>query len=421
MINTVLFFLHYMLLLLTGILLSFSFAGLSFSRKNCTCIGILFLSCGTLQFIIYLLCGEGTAWQIYPFITHIPIILILCTCFHLHVITAIAAVCSAYMCCQPSKWFGLLCETITGDPIAGQIVRLVSMIVVCIIVVLYLSEYLSRIYRKDARSALTFGILPIIYYLFDYSMGVYTNLWDTFNLTAIEFLPFLLSVVHLVFCVIYYKENESRTDAEAKEQIILLTVEEQAKELESLQQSALEIKILRHDMRLLLSNLLMSIENDDKETSRKLITSYIDSIEATALQQYCSNTTINYILSSFAGRCEHADTEFICQVHMDELYCDEVMLSTILSNALENALNAQKALPHGERKITLLLKSVDRKLLLSVKNPYKESPFFVDGMPVTQQKGHGYGTQSIRYLTERMGGNCQFTTEDHIFVLRVVI
>ena len=68
-----------------------------------------------------------------------------------------------------------------------------------------------------------------------------------------------------------------------------------------------------------------------------------------------------------------------------------------------------------------MLKKRNEKLLLSVKNPFGKTPVFADGIPVSDKKGHGYGTQSIALLTERMGGNYKFAIEDNKFVLMVVI
>ena len=97
------------------------------------------------------------------------------------------------------------------------------------------------------------------------------------------------------------------------------------------------------------------------------------------------------------------------------------MLSTLISNALDNALNAQLNLPPEKRNIDLMLKDSRGHLLLSIKNPYGEEPLFQDGIPIARQKDHGYGTKSIVYLSQKMGGNCQFTLHNDLFVLRVMI
>ena len=78
-------------------------------------------------------------------------------------------------------------------------------------------------------------------------------------------------------------------------------------------------------------------------------------------------------------------------------------------------------LPDNARYIELILKSSQGKLLLSVKNPIHSKPAFVNGLPVSNQKGHGYGTQSIRYMAEQLGGNYQFMVQEDTFITRIVI
>ena len=152
-----------------------------------------------------------------------------------------------------------------------------------------------------------------------------------------------------------------------------------------------------------------------------MISGFTSQVEAASLHRYCENDIINYILTNFENKCQESEITFQAAVEIQEFSVDEVLFSSIVSNALENALNAQTDLPSAERQIKLMLKNSDGKLLLSVKNPFKEKPVFIDGLPISGRKGHGYGTQSIRYMTERLGGNCQFTIQNDLFVVRVVI
>lgn len=50
-----------------------------------------------------------------------------------------------------------------------------------------------------------------------------------------------------------------------------------------------------------------------------------------------------------------------------------------------------------------------------------EKPIMADGMPHSSKAGHGFGTQSIRYVAEKLNGNCQFSVNDGWFILRVVL
>lgn len=61
------------------------------------------------------------------------------------------------------------------------------------------------------------------------------------------------------------------------------------------------------------------------------------------------------------------------------------------------------------------------KLLISIKNTFAEKPDLQDGLPQTKEKGHGFGTQSIRYVAERLNGNCQFTVDGDMFILRIIL
>ena len=103
----------------------------------------------------------------------------------------------------------------------------------------------------------------------------------------------------------------------------------------------------------------------------------------------------------------------------EQLDISEIDLSYILSNAIENAINAAKNA--DEKLIDIYMSKTSEKLLISVKNTFKEMPEMVNGIPTTSKEGHGYGTQSIRYTTEKLKGNCHFTVSGNLFVLQVII
>lgn len=382
---------------------------------------MFFSFCGLLQWVVFYLLGEQKTWELYPLIVHLPLGLALCLCFRKKVVTVLAAISLSYLCCQPSKWIGLLVEEITHNDIVVWSIRIFVVLIAAFVIICYLASFISEIFNKDIRSVLIFSCVPFIYYLFDYAVGVYTDLWINNYLIAAEFLPFFLCIVYMVFCVIYYKEYEKKADAERKEQIVRLTVQQQAKELEAVKKSNLETSLLRHDMRLLLSNLALCIEQNDKENSLKMISGFASQVDATSIHRYCKNDTINYILTNYENKCKEINARFQAIVTIEDISTDEVLLSSIISNALDNALNAQSKLPDSQRQIKLMLKDSNGKLLLSVKNSFKETPVFIDGIPISNKKGHGYGTQSIRYMTEKLGGKCQFTIQNDLFILRVVI
>ena len=419
--ETLLYYLHYGLLLLFGLVLSAAFSGVRLSKRSCAVFGALFLLCGMGQLGLFLVFHEDLVWKLYPLIVHLPTVLVLTLVFRKRISTTLAAVASAYLCCQPARWFGILVLALTGNPLLDLIVRVLVLVLTAVICLIFLSPSVSHIYNRNGRWVWIFGIIPLVYYAFDYAAGIYSDLWAQHRAVAAEFLPFFLCLGHMLFCLLYHREFIQTADAERKEQLIRVTAEQQAKEIEAIRRGDYELRLLRHDLRLLLNSLSMCIEEGDKETARTLIAGLTDKVDASSVKRWCGNDALNYLLSDYAAQCREQGTEFSAQVELTGELPDPVILCTILANGLDNALNAQKALPDGKRSIKLMLKTSGGKTLLSIKNPYLRKPSFVDGSPVSHRPGHGYGTQSIRYAAEQLGGKAQFTLEEDRFVLRVMI
>ena len=154
----------------------------------------------------------------------------------------------------------------------------------------------------------------------------------------------------------------------------------------------------------------------------KMLSGFNDLIETTYVESYCENEMLNYIISYIAAKCEKEQIRFEVNVKIPEtLPIDETILVSILSNGIENAINAQKTLPNEKKVIYLYLKTKEDKILLSIKNPFDKRPVFEEGMPISNNEGHGYGSRSIKYLTESLGGSCEFLVKDDLFVLRMVV
>lgn len=409
------------LLLAFGITLTAAFAGIRPSGQNVRILLALYVFSGILQLVIALTLSEDMLWRMYPLIAHLPLILLLRFVYRKPAVTAMAVTFTAYLCCQPAKWFGVLTYEIFQSTALEYGVRIVTLLFVGYVAVWHISSCLSEIFSKDRRSVLIFGIVPTVYYIFDYATAVYSDLWLRNVRVVVEFMPFFLAVTHVVFCFVYYREYEQKADALRKESIIRITMEQQAKEISAVKQSEQEIRLLRHDMRLLLSTLAISIENGETEKAQDIIAAHIARIDGTRLERFCNVEILNYVLSDYGAKCRQGSVAFRCDIELEKLDVDEILFCSILSNALDNAFNAQKLLPPDRRSIRVMLKYSGSKLLLSVKNPVGQPVHFANGLPVSDKKGHGYGTQSIRYMTERLGGNCQFSQQGDTFVLRVVL
>ena len=100
----------------------------------------------------------------------------------------------------------------------------------------------------------------------------------------------------------------------------------------------------------------------------------------------------------------------------DTLLFRDTELCSLLSNSLENAIHACERIPdRGKRIILLRMYSKNNKLCIDLRNRYQEEPVFQDGLPITKEKGHGFGIKSIVKIIEKHGGVYLFSIKEEWF------
>ena len=422
MLNSFFGILHHAVTLLFGVYISAAFLGIRMSRRNILILFGFSAAVGVISTLSYVFFGEAFTAQIYPLIIHLPLILFLTLVYKNTALRCVLAVLTAYLCCQISKWAGLVLLSITETEWVYYSVRIITTIVVFAVLVRYVSNAAAQLIKKPTGALLIFAILPFTYYLFDYGTGVYTELIYSGKKVVSEFLGFALSIAYLLFLLIYFKQYEEKREAEQRSRLLEMQQVQTQKEIEAQKRSANAVSLLRHDMRHFCAAISAYIDDGEYDKAKEYIGEIVSYVDRTALHKFCKNETVNMILSSYENVMEENTIDFSPSICIPErLSVSDVDLTSILSNALENAINAVLPLETGKRHIALHLRMDDGKLLLSLKNTFAEKPIMRDGIPHSNKAGHGFGTQSIRYVTEKLKGNCQFSVKDDWFILRVIL
>lgn len=414
--------LDYGTLLFFGVFVSAAFLDIQFNKKNIAVLSIFSIICLALQISIYWSLGlEGTAW-LYPFITHAPLVLLLFLYFKRNFLSCVFSVMSAYLCCQLSKWISLIVTELSEQQLLDYIIHSLLTLILGVIIIRFFASSVSVILTKSIKTRLIFCIIPVVYYLFDYLANVYTNLLYNGSEAVFEFLPFVLCVAYLIFCVVYFKEYEEKCEAERLNEMMKMKRSQTEKEIEAIKRSEYSVALLRHDMRHFLINIFSYIENGDSEKAKTYIKEIINSADKTALEKYCDNDIVNMIISSYENKIKEHKITLNHNIKIPStLPIPDVDFTSILSNGLENAIKAVSEIDEDKRAIFLDLYMNDGKLLISLKNPYSRILVMQDGLPLATEKGHGLGTRSIKHVTEKLHGNCQFLAQDGQFTLRVIL
>lgn len=422
MLNSFFGILHHAVTLLFGVYISAAFLGIRMSRRNILILFGFSAAVGVISTLSFIFFGEAFTAQIYPLIIHLPLILFLTLVYKNTALRCVLAVLTAYLCCQISKWAGLVLLSITETEWVYYSVRIITTIVVFAVLVRYVSNAAAQLIQKPTGALLIFAILPFTYYLFDYGTGVYTELIYSGKKVVSEFLGFALSIAYLLFLLIYFKQYEEKREAEQRSRLLEMQQVQTQKEIEAQKRSANAVSLLRHDMRHFCAAISAYIDDGEYDKAKEYIGEIVSYVDRTALHKFCKNETVNMILSSYENVMEENTIDFSPSICIPErLSVSDVDLTSILSNALENAINAVLPLETEKRHIALHLRMDDGKLLLSLKNTFAEKPIMRDGIPHSNKAGHGFGTQSIRYVTEKLKGNCQFSVNDDWFILRVIL
>lgn len=409
---------------LFGIILSAAFCDILWTRKK-----VLAMSGGTavillFQGIIYFGVNLDIVEELYPLITHIPLIVLLRILTRKWLWSTISVL-TAYLCCQLRRWLALLIVAIfSGGSVMQDTSELLLTLPILLILIRFYAPSVRSISHYPISLQSQFGMVPALYYGFDYLTRIYTNLLLEGALVAVEFMPFVCSVAYLFFVVHTSKEQRIRSQLEQTQAILNIQIEQAVREIAALRESQEKTSAYRHDMRHHMQYLSSCIENGQLRQAQGYIQNIYSQIEANKVTLFCENDAANLIFSTFAKRA--ADNGILMQVKAEisqRIPVSETDLCVLLSNALENALYAcREQVKEGQTgTIDVSIYEKNGKLFLQIINSCGEDITFVDGIPVTNRKGHGIGVRSICAIVEQYDGIYTFSEKDGQFILRISI
>ena len=137
------------------------------------------------------------------------------------------------------------------------------------------------------------------------------------------------------------------------------------------------------------------------------------------------NAALNTILSEKQLYCTAHGISLTCAANGKDLaFFDPVDLYVLLSNLLDNAIEATEKLEDPEKRVISLTAFVRNGsfLVIRVDNYFAGRLSLRDGLPQTSKQDkayHGFGVKSIRHIAEKYGGAFHVEAEGDIFVALV--
>ena len=423
---------NFALVFLFGVFLSVSFAGGCEGRRDRIVLLALCPVFLALQTLSWLLWGMDTAKQFYPLYIHLPLLLELTLGLKKPVKISLVSVCAAYLCCQLPRCAGIIITAATASALAGEAAYTVIIAPIFFFLWRYFAPSARDAMTESPKSLLLFGSLPVLYYIYDYTIAVRPNLLYSellssdpayFRLQIIaEVMPAVVGLLYMIYTTAYRQQLQQRTRAELLSSQMAGQLKQAETEMGSLRRAEAQAAAYHHDMRHHLTAIdgFLSVGNPGQAQDYiKRVRTDIDKIVP---KQFCENELVNLLCSSFSAKAERMGARLKVEAAVPAaLPISDTELCALLSNGLENALSAAGTQEASRRWVELYCGIRQDNFLIEIRNPYSGGIVFRDGLPVSARPNHGYGCRSISMIARSHEGICEFSAKGGIFTLRVVL
>ncbi len=239
------------------------------------------------------------------------------------------------------------------------------------------------------------------------------------DIFIIRTLADLCGTVLLYACHIQMKEVQIRFEMDMLQNIMQMQYANYQLSKESIDMVNQKYHDLKHQIALL------KAEADAVQSK-----GYLDQIEREVkiyeAQNKTGNKVLDIVLTSKSSSCQGAGIEFKSVAEGSLLdFMDDMDISALFGNLLDNAIEAAQKLPDQERRLIRLYVVREKQFLrICVENYCEENIQFKNGMPVTTKNDkriHGYGMKSIQSAVKKYNGSVVAGLKDHWFEVKILI
>lgn len=183
-----------------------------------------------------------------------------------------------------------------------------------------------------------------------------------------------------------------------------------------------ETRHARHDLRHHCIQLSALAEEGNLEEIKNYLSAAQQKIPNLDMR-FSKNRSVDSVIGHYCAMAKQENIPFLAQINLPEvLAVDEIDLCLVLSNLLENALEASLETEPALRQISIqAYLASEHFLLVQVENHFSGEICQKNGIfQSSKRKGAGIGIQSVRRTAERNNGSSSFTYDAHRFIAKVM-
>lgn len=291
-----------------------------------------------------------------------------------------------------------------------------------ILIMPFITNYLAGVVYGTicALSGLALSLL-----LFNTSL---INYLQPYGQNMVEWFPVIYFVAMLIAAFIEYELTSYQIEKTISDEKIAVLQQERTKRLKEqlsiYENNELTIRKYKHDIRHFNRVLAGFIKDKEYDKAKEYLKKFDSMLEQVTAVSFCDNKIVNELLTIYASRCQKLGFKLRAKAVVPELFpMEEVELTSLLANTLENALESQEKAPQDKRFIQVEIVYDGRKLKLQSKNYCPEKlEFTEEGIPVsTKAIRSGIGTAQIRSISQKYSGFAAFSQEGDVFIMKAAM
>ena len=316
---------------------------------------------------------------------------------------------------------------LTGNPTSfSELLRITVSNITMIPLAVLISVILKGFSKGSAAFRIWIGLLLVPAVTLT-TFSVFQYIVETYDLneqikTYIYLSCIGIIVINIVVFVLFWF-NQRQQGIKRENDLLTAQISAQEVSIKNLENAYNRTRNFRHDIKNHMLTLSILAENGNLEEIKKYIREMNGIIDESSYIRITGISAVDAILNEklYAAQSESITTSYDVS-NMEKNNIKPVDMCIILSNALDNAIEANKKIEDPEKRyIKLKIHGTDAFSVISVINPTEEAPMKINSNSYTTSKrdsgNHGFGLKSIESTTKKYDGEMLTKHEDDTFTL----
>lgn len=232
-----------------------------------------------------------------------------------------------------------------------------------------------------------------------------------------------ITIMHSLHSVTrQYVVREENLKLQNNQHLLRQSAQSMEQRLTLMNESARQMSIVNHDRKHYNNTLLDLLKQGDVKQAVIMLEQQQGFVPNIHQKLYCENPSANAAIGYYVALAKREN--IACDIRTQiptEFKFDSLEFSMVLSNLMENAINACVSLPKEEKRYIFMTVICDEQLIVETENPYqKEIVLDENGYPTSENEGHGIGTKSILAFVKHYDGEVIYKISDRIFNVRII-